>query len=108
MNTQSIGNNRANLLPLGSKEPARGERAAASPHSYARCPDGWHSIGIAYRGWPIYVRLFDGTMAYEADGERLVSLPEEVEERIADVLQLDYLVGTLSAEAIDALKQRAN
>jgi hypothetical protein len=94
-----VGKNRANLLPRG---------AASTPLSYLRCQNGWQPIGIDYRGWPIYVRLFDGTMAYEADGMHLVSLPEAVEDAICDLLELDYLIGSLSPEAIDALKQRAN
>lgn len=48
--------------------------------------DRWHDTGITYHGQRVLVNHTDGTMAYEADGARLVSLPEADEERIVDLI----------------------
>jgi len=36
-----------------------------------------------FQGWPIYRNTLDGSLAYEADGERLVTLPTRY---VADLL----------------------
>ena len=70
--------------------------------------DRWESIGIDYKGFPVYVNKMDGTMAYEADYERLVSVPEEVEERIVDIKMMDFELQSLPEECRAALARRAN
>jgi len=68
----------------------------------------WRRLGITYRGFPLYVSGVDGSLAYEADGSHLVGLSDDAEAAIADILTLDYSLETLPAEALEALKKRAN
>ena len=69
----------------------------------------WKALdGINYHGFPVYVNQMDGTMVYEADFERLVSLPEEDEDRIVDILMMDFSLKDAGVECREAICGRAN
>ena len=71
--------------------------------------NGWDRLeDISYRGWPVYVSRYNGAVAYEVDGTQLVSLPEEVEDAITEILLGDWAILNLTPEARPALTQRAN
>jgi hypothetical protein len=53
---------------------------------------GWKPTGIVWRGQPVYQQERTMSLAYEADGERLVDLPEPVADDVADVMLLDALL----------------
>lgn len=63
-----------------SAMPTLPDRARAVPN------ERWRDSGVLYHGERVLINTFDGTMAYEADGYRLVSLPEDAEERIVDLM----------------------
>jgi hypothetical protein len=68
--------------------------------------NGWDRLDIAYQGWPIYVSRLNGAVAYEVAGTQLVSLPEEVEDGIMEILLMDVLIQELTPEARHALQVR--
>jgi hypothetical protein len=94
--------------PSSAIETDNLSRANSVPKAPPASLNSWERIGVSYHGCPVYVYLMDGTMAYEADGERLVSIPEEVEDAIVDILFLDWQLTNLPEETLAALKQRAN
>jgi hypothetical protein len=49
----------------------------------------WRLTDFSYRGNPVYQSLSDGHMAYEADFQRLVALPDDVEDAFLAVLLAD-------------------
>ena len=73
-----------------------------------RSQNGWDRIDVSYHGFPVFVNRHDGTMAYEQDFERLVSIPEAVEEAIVDILLQDWQISQASPEVIDAIKAGSN
>ena len=62
----------APTVPVSAKPVPYGER--------------WRLAGVYYHGCPVYINNHDGTMAYEESGTQLISLSEEDEERIVDLL----------------------
>ena len=69
----------------------------------------WQPLdGIMYRGFPVYVNTIDGAMVYEQDYERLVSVPEEAEEAIVDILMQDFEQRSMIEAGMLTVRGRAN
>ncbi len=70
---------------------------------------GWISLNnVTWHGWPVYVSTLNGAVAYEEAGERLVSLPEDVEDAITEILLLDETLKSLPVEVAMRLTGRAH
>jgi len=68
--------------------------------------NGWDRLDISYKGWPVYFSRLNGAVAYEEAGTQLISLPEEVEDAISQILLMDVLIYSLTPEARHALQVR--
>jgi hypothetical protein len=71
--------------------------------------NGWDRLeDVSYRGWPVYVSRYNGAVAYEEAGTQLVSLPEDVEDAVLNILLGDWAILNMTPEARHGLAQRAN
>lgn len=53
----------------------------------------WRQTGFSYHGLTVYQSLSDGHLAYEADYQRLVQLPDDVEDAFLSVMLADEFSG---------------
>lgn len=68
------------------------------PEQTATPVHAWRQTGFSYHGLPVYQSLSDGHLAYEADFQRLVELPDDVEDAFLSVMLADEFSGGLEGD----------